>query len=296
MIGKIKPQYSEIHFSGHESFPLRTLWLKKGYDFVKQGGDFNDSDAVVKLGVGKNMVAAIRYWLKAFGFMPEQQNAEIADLLFDDNTGKDKYIEDLGTLWLLHFLIISNNYASLYNIFFAMFQTERTVFDREHVVNFVKRKLYEKQLSTAFNENTVKRDVNVLLQNYCLPKNPQTNEEFTNLFLDLDLIRQNDKKDKQSESNSDFYFNIEGKRGVTDDIFLFAVISCNDGQTIDYEELQQIGRIFCMTDLETISMLKKLSEKYSEHIAYSEHAGIRQLFINKEINPKEILNRYYANN
>ncbi len=48
-------------FSGHESFPCKSLWLKKGYDFVVQENDFNSQDAVIKLGVGKNMVASIRY-------------------------------------------------------------------------------------------------------------------------------------------------------------------------------------------------------------------------------------------
>ncbi len=54
-------------FSGHESFPCKTLWLKKGYDFVVQGKNFNNPDAVIDLGVGKNMVASIRYWLRVFG-------------------------------------------------------------------------------------------------------------------------------------------------------------------------------------------------------------------------------------
>ncbi len=54
-------------FSGHESFPCKTLWLKKGYDFIMAGKDFNDPTAVVDLGVGKNMVAAVRYWYKVFG-------------------------------------------------------------------------------------------------------------------------------------------------------------------------------------------------------------------------------------
>ena len=54
-------------FSGHESFPCKSLWLKKGYDFVVGGNDFNSPDAVITLGVGKNMVASIRYWLRAFG-------------------------------------------------------------------------------------------------------------------------------------------------------------------------------------------------------------------------------------
>ncbi len=53
-------------FSGYESFPCKSLWLKKGYDFVIGGNDFNSSYAVITLGVGKNMVASIRFWLRAF--------------------------------------------------------------------------------------------------------------------------------------------------------------------------------------------------------------------------------------
>ena len=295
MIGTIKPQYNDIHFSGHESFPCRTLWLKKGYDFIKNNGNFNADDAVVTLGVGKNMVSAIRYWYKVFGFNSEKFGW-IADYLFDNDNGKDKYLEDLATLWLLHFLIIYFNDATLYNMFFAMFQRERKVFDREHILNFVKRKLVEAQKETAFNENTVRRDIATLLLNYCLPKKPQSNDEYSTLLLDLDLIRQTDKTDKHDEQNNfDYYFNIEGKRKVTDEIFLFAVIVANEdnSQVIDYELLQEIGLIFCMTDLETIDMLKNLSEKYPEYLSYADHAGIRNLSILKELKPIEILNNYY---
>ena len=295
MIGTIKPQYNDIHFSGHDSFPCRTLWLKKGYDFIKNNGNFNDVNAVVTLGVGKNMVSAIRYWYKVFGFNSEKFGW-IADYLFDNDNGKDKYLEDLATLWLLHFLIVYYNDATLYNMFFAMFQRERKVFDREHILNFVKRKLVEAQKETAFNENTVRRDIATLLLNYCLPKKPQSNDEYSTLLLDLDLIRQTDKTDKHDEQNNfDYYFNIEGKRKVTDEIFLFAVIVANEdnSQVIDYELLQEIGLIFCMTDLETIDMLKNLSEKYPEYLSYADHAGIRNLSILKELKPIEILNNYY---
>ncbi len=293
MIGKIKDSHSDIHFSGHESFPCRTLWLKKGYDFIANDGNFNADDAVVKLGVGKNMVSAIRHWYRVFGFNKGCEFEQVAKYILDSNDGKDKYLEDLGTLWLLHFLIIYYNYASLYNIVFAMFQKERKVFNKEHIISFVKRKLKEVGQENAFNANTVGRDINVLLQNYCLPKNPQFNEEFSNLFLDLDLIKQNDKKNTGDDNN--YYFNIEGKRSVTDDIFLFAVMTAKEegAQVIDYDDIQKIGLIFCMTDLEIISMLKRLSKKYPEHLAYSEHAGIRQLFINKEFDLQQILDNYY---
>lgn len=51
-------------FSGHESFACKSLWLKKGYDFVVQERDFDAPDAVIHLDVGKNKVSSIRYWLK----------------------------------------------------------------------------------------------------------------------------------------------------------------------------------------------------------------------------------------
>ncbi len=47
---------NKLSFSGHESFHCRQFWLKKGYDFVQRRGKFSDKNAVVELGVGKNMV------------------------------------------------------------------------------------------------------------------------------------------------------------------------------------------------------------------------------------------------
>ena len=81
MVNKIR--YS---FSGHESFYCKSLWLKKGYDFVSENNDFNSSDAVVELGVGKNMVSSIRYWLRAFGLLDDRNTTEIADYLSTDET------------------------------------------------------------------------------------------------------------------------------------------------------------------------------------------------------------------
>lgn len=134
--------YSKFVFSGHESFPCKTLWLKKGYDFNKANKDFNSPEAVVELGVGKNMVAAIRYWYKVFGLNSEDERTKwIPDFLFNDQDGKDRFMEDLGTLWLLHFLLVYSNIASIYNLFFVDFQKERRRLDKNQIVTFVIRKM-----------------------------------------------------------------------------------------------------------------------------------------------------------
>ena len=192
-------------FSGHESFPCKTLWLKKGYDFLKGQNSWNDTDSVVKLGVGKNMVASIRYWMRAFGLTVNDKLTSIADYLLDTDNGKDPFIEDLGTLWLFHYLLVSSGEATLYNLLFTRFQRERLTFERDHIVAFVKRTMIEEGKLKSFNENTVKKDVAVLLQNYVQPQKPQTMEDYSSLIIDLDLIR-------QSKDNKQYTFNVEGKR------------------------------------------------------------------------------------
>lgn len=70
-------------FSGHESFHCKSLWLKKGYDFICNKKHFADTDSVVELGVGKNMVSAIRYWLKAFSLTKEDTLTDLAEYIFN---------------------------------------------------------------------------------------------------------------------------------------------------------------------------------------------------------------------
>ena len=290
--------YSKYVFSGHESFPCKTLWLKKGYDFIIAKKDFNSPEAVVELGVGKNMVAAIRYWYKAFGLNSDDERIKwIPDFLFNDQDGKDRYMEDLGTLWLLHFLLVYSNIASLYNLFFVDFQKERRRFDKNQIITFVKRKMGEANQDHLFNANTVKKDVGVLLQNYCLPRNPQSNEDYSTLLMDLDLLRQKEKKEEneENEKNKSFYFNIEGKKKVTPEVFLFAVLMYkpDEDNTIPFDLLQDIGLVFCMNDLEVIDMLRLLSERYSDSLTYSDVAGIRQLQITQPMDSKQLIKRYY---
>lgn len=280
-----------ITFSGHESFPCKSLWLKKGFDFVQDDNNFNAPDAVVKLGVGKNMVSSIRYWLRAFGICNlNGEKTEIAEYLFSDIGGKDKYIEDLATLWLLHFLIAYSEEATLYNWLFCGLQRERSIFEKEQVVTYVKLRMIDLGKINQFNENTTKKDVNTLLLNYVLPQKPQSNEDFSSLLIDLDLIR-------QSSEGKSYYFNVEGKRNVVKEIFMYALLTIKGrDNSISYETIRDsIGLIFCMTDCEIIAILKQLSADYSDYMTYNDIAGVRQVQFVKQLNRIQVLNDYYEN-
>ena len=150
-------------FSGHESFYCKPLWLKKGYDALCNGVNFSSPEAVAALGVGKNMVSSIRFWMRAFGLCENDIPSRLADLILADD-GYDPFIEDEGTLWLLHYLLIKNNIASIYNIAFLEFQRERKEFDRSLLQAFIKRKCGSANQKNLYNENTVRKDIGVFAQ------------------------------------------------------------------------------------------------------------------------------------
>ncbi len=277
-------------FSGHESFYCKSLWLKKGYDFVPANKDFNAPSAVVDLGVGKNMVSSIRYWLRAFGLLDEGELTETANYLFDDNNGKDPYIEDLGTLWLLHYLLIRTELASIYKLFFVDFHKEKnSEFTKDQLLLFLKRKNAETSYGHLYNENTVRRDIGVLLQNYIVPQLGKPNEDFSALLINLNLIRQTEDEDKA------MYFNLKGKNELIPEIFLYAIIDDKkEEQIVSFEKLMDLALIFCLSKTELIDTILLLVEKYPNSLRYTDDGGIKQLFFLKKMDKNKVLENYYT--
>lgn len=274
-------------FSGHESFTCKSLWLKKGHDFIRNDYDFNAPDAVMQLGVGKNMVASIRYWMRAFGMTQNDELLPIASYILDTENGKDPFMEDLGTLWLLHFLLVSSKEATLYNWLFTRLQKERKVFDRQNVTNFVHRLLIEDEKQNQYNENTIKKDIGTLLQNYVMPQKAKALDDYSALLLDLDLIR--------TEDGKTYTFNIEGKRQLPWQIFLYAILKLKGtDNSVSYDLLQEIGLTFCMNDMEVIGMCKVIEAHHIDKVRYSDTAGIRQLQFINPMTCEEVLNEYYG--
>jgi Protein of unknown function (DUF4007) len=96
-----------MRFSGHESFPLRYAWLPKAVRAISNDSKAfaDEEDAMVELGLGKNMVRALRFWVQATGIAePGSDGFEVTDFgrtIFLDSQG-DPFLEDVRTLWLLH--------------------------------------------------------------------------------------------------------------------------------------------------------------------------------------------------
>ncbi len=274
-------------FSGHESFPCKSMWLKKGYDYLVDHNRFSDSDAVVKLGVGKNMVQSIKFWLRAFALLHNDETTEIAQYIFDDRDGKDPFAEDRATIWILHYLLVITAVASIYHLMFVDLQREKKEFDKDQALSFIKRKCNVPEQKNVFNENTVKKDIRVLLQNYLAPTNPKNNEEYASVLLELGLVRENEGK---------YSFNEISAEQVDPLIILFALVHiAGEDKTVSFDKLQELSLIFCMPISSFLVSVRSLSERYPKEIIYTDNSGIRNVQFLKRIDALEVLNRYYNN-
>lgn len=274
-------------FSGHETFYCKSLWLKKGYDFLKEGNSFNDGDAVVKLGVGKNMVSSIRFWLKAFGLTENDQPTELANLLFDTEYGCDSFIEDTNTLWLLHYNIVHTGIASLYNLLFTDYQREKKEFDRISLDTYIKRKCNVPEQKNVYNANTVNKDMGVLLKNYIAPENLATMEDFAALLINLNLLRRVGKET--------YAFNETPASAVAPEIILYAILDTKEDDTMSFDKIQELALTFGMTVPTFVNIVRDLEKSYKDVFHYTENSGIRNIqFMDSSLDKYKTLANYYA--
>lgn len=241
---------------------------------------------MVKLGVGKNMVASIRFWLRAFGLSNMDDVTKIADYLFNSDTGRDPYSEDLNTLWLLHFLLVNYRVASLYNLVFVDYQRERKEFTRSELQTYIRRKCSVPEQKNIYNENTVKKDIGVLLKNYVSPKDLKNIEDFSALLIGLNLII--------SKPQDTYYFREVTVKEIAPEVILFALLSLGDSEmTISLDGLQRISLIFCLPMISLIEIIRSLEQLYPGSIVFSDNSGIKNVQFRKELDKFDVLDNYY---
>ena len=92
---KLQIDTRTLSFSGHETFQCRAYWPKKGYDFIEKKNSFNDKEALLHLGVGKNMVSSIAYWLKSFGIIEDNDLNPFWIKILNNKNGWDPFLETI---------------------------------------------------------------------------------------------------------------------------------------------------------------------------------------------------------
>jgi hypothetical protein len=282
-------------FSGHETFQCRHLWLKKGYDYVKSGKSFSAEDAVVELGVGKNMVNSIRYWMRAFNVLEgNDQLTEFADRMFDDD-GFDPYLEDDASLWLLHYQLVRKGYATTYSLIFNELRKAHIEFSKDNFVRFLSLKSKDENgKSFVFTKNTAESDFDVFVKLYVGTAEASKDKEevVAGILPDLHLVRV-----LQREKSPMYHIEANEKQELPEEIILFALLSDEGiGVSINLETLERgynsVGSIFAINKSGLVDKIERLCEKH-DWLVYKDDAGIRELQFKSKPDAYQILEDYY---
>lgn len=163
-------------FANHQTFHPRFGWIQKGYACAAADpGVFLRPDATVTLGVGKNMVNAIRFWSTACRVLtrrpdPERPRISVAvptdvgRVLLDRRHGWDPYAEHLGTAWVLHWQLVSAQ--TLVPVWWAVFNDLTAL---EFTESDLTRFTIDQVAATSWdqpNPSSIDKDVDCLLRMY----------------------------------------------------------------------------------------------------------------------------------
>ncbi len=281
-------------FSGHESFQCRHLWLKKGYDFVNSGKSFSESDAVVFLGVGKNMVNSIRFWMRAFDLLDSDDKlTPFAHSMFSAK-GFDPYLEDDASLWLLHYNLVKKGYATTYSLIFNEMRKERMEFSKDNFVRFVQLKS-ESEMPFTFNKNTISSDFDVFVKLYIGTETIKDREDVVSgVFPELGMV----KTITRDKLPTQYVIEDSERVGIPDDLILYILLSDDSiGSSVSLDMLERdynsIGAIFAMNRTGIMSKIEGLCAKYP-YLVYRDDSGVRELQFKKKPKAETILKAYYA--
>lgn len=288
---------SRGQFAGHETFPLRLLWLKKAYDAVGEGissGTFQEQDAIARFGVGRNMAASIRYWALASCFFEENNKrihpSALGALVLAD-TGFDPYVEQASTVWLTHWHISSTA---------QMTTTAYYAFNALAAIEFDPATLIEELLALVTargwraTRGTLKRDVEVFLRSYVRRGDALNEDAAEPLLAELGLIR-------EARLGGWYEFVRGPKPSLHDGVFAYALAQFwerHGGATsLTAEQICYApgspGRVFKLDEDSVITRLMRLGDVTNEAWQWTDTAGLRQIQRRTEIDPLALVKLAY---
>ena len=153
-------------FVGHETFAFRYGWLKKAVDGIRRDPRlFSGDDAIVQLGVGKNMVESIRHWGLATRVLEEAEGGGFAVSALGANLLErwDPYLEDPASLWLLHWQLATNlSRSATWSLAFSRYP--RPDFSKRQLLHYLTEFIARQSLKAK--ESTLSRDVDCFVRTY----------------------------------------------------------------------------------------------------------------------------------
>lgn len=283
-----------FRFSGHESFPCRYSWLPKAYRALKENPRLfsNEDTAMVVLGVGKNMVRSIKFWVQAFGVAEQQSDiysfatTSFGDTLFGAE-GLDPFLEDRRTLWLLHWKVSTIKSDPLFAWYFLINQWPDPTFSKTQVLKAFTDE--SDQMARQLSDFTKGQHFDIFLHTY-VPVRPRRSGEVLEDTLDcplteLQFISPAGERvvDETGRRETVYAFPHDEKPTVTGGLFTYCLFDFwrhfrKQEATLSFHDISaaanSVGQVFKLTEYDLRSRLDTLNKDAKGWLEYHASAAV----------------------
>lgn len=291
-----------VSFSGHETFTLRHGWLKKAVEAVYADRKiFAKDSAMVELGVGKNMVRSIRHWALAADVLCDvagTRGTELAVTAFGDlifgKQGNDPFLEDVNTLWLLHWKLATNERRGTgWCWMFNLLRTDE--FTRDSLFELLTSELKRRSI-VGPSVSSLRRDIDCALRTYV---GTRTKAELLEESLECPLVEL-----QLLAADPDgvlFRFSRGSQLSLSDQVFLYCLLEFWDKHgsqdTLAFSEIAfavgSPGSVFKLDENSIATRLEQLEPLTKGALIYDETAGLKQVYRRKRVDKRIALDAHY---
>jgi hypothetical protein len=280
-----------FRFSGHQTFPLRIAWLPKAIREITSGKDplTNIDEGIVSLGLGKNMVEALRCWIEAFQIVTKEDTGwvlrPIGNLIFAPGTGLDPYLEDHSSNWILHWLISTNNHAPFFAWECLFNRWPTAEFSSSAVVEAFRKEAEQNQRTASLV--TLKQHWEVFLHSYRPSRGSKGEDHLDSALSAIGLIQEAGERQNAAGKWETLYaFDTGPKIAIPQQLFAFFIHdwwnkNFASEHTVSLRELvagnHSPGRILRMAESEILLRVSDLAETQPNVFQTTESANLRQL-------------------
>jgi hypothetical protein len=255
----------------------------------------DDESAMVSLGVGKNMVRSIRFWSQVTGMAePLPRNAgyqptKIGKLVLGDG-GLDPFLEDIRTLWLIHWNLSTNIENPLLAWDYLLNKWQETDLVQSRILKELQQEA--SKLDDNLSMVTLEQHFETFLHTYIPTRGRKGEVQEDNLdcpLVELGLLskvgeRETDKVPGRREPI--FNFNREEKPEITSELFIYCL---NDfwqkrhptDETLLFREIAHghgsPGRVFKLAEEDIRFRVDRLARETDGYFSYNESSVLQQV-------------------
>lgn len=274
-----------MSFARHQTFYLRAGWMAKALDeLINEERPFVGDQAPVRLGIGRNMVQSLRFWVQA-SWIAETQSRVLVLTQFGQLVMEyDPYFEEELTWWLIHYYIATreDNATSWYFLF--------NVFDKQEFSRHSFIESLKEYSDNSVAESSYQKDYDCILASYL--EGTQNGSPEENLACPLSQLGLLGQKRHQI-----IYKNNPSRPIPLEVIYLVmkaAVKKDNfGGLSINVDDLQarmNIGLVFNLS-IDSIYRYLDLMDEQG-WITFSRTAGLQSIRLS-DLDPWELLKNAY---